>query len=131
MSLFSAILKYCNELPKKIDNSINDIMQEEAILSEKQAKQTIIKYNRIDTGLMLKTVRAETLFEKNKKTYSLISDQEQRGIYYSSFQEFGTSRGIKGIYFVTNSFNNAVENLQQKIQDELYNINEELTRGIK
>jgi len=131
MSLFSAIKYYCNELPKKIDNSVNDIIQEEAMLSEKQAQQTIIKYNRIDTGLMLATVRSETLFEKYKKTYSLISDQEQRGVYYSSFQEYGTSKGIKGIYFVTNSFNNAVENLERKIQDELYQINEELTRGIK
>jgi len=117
MTFFERIEKYFTTILENLDAEINDIMQQESNLAEKEAQQTIIKYDRIDTGLMLRTVRSETTFYKYKKTFSLISDQEQRGVYYSSFQEFGTKNGIKGIYFVNNSFDNAVDRIMEKLKE--------------
>lgn len=111
------IIEYIVNVERFFDNEINDIIKDESKLAEKEAQQTIIKYDRIDTGLMLKTVRSEMEIEPLKKRFSIISDQEQKGIYYSSYQEFGTSRGIKGIRFVTNSFENAVKRIMEKLDN--------------
>ena len=110
------IIEYIASVERFFDNEINDIIKDESKLAEKEAKQTIIKYDRIDTGLMLKTVRSEMEIEPLKKRFSLISDQEQKGVFYSSFQEFGTSN-FKGIKFVTNSFENAVKRIMEKLDN--------------
>jgi hypothetical protein len=139
LDYFRTIGYYIKELPDAIDKAIDETIKEQALLSEQASQQTIIKHNRIDTGLMLKTVRAETIFERYKKTYSLISDQFQEKkikgvmekIYYSDYQEYGTKNGIKGIFFVEKPFFKAVDNIEEDFEKRLQEVNNEVMEKTK
>ena len=115
MSVYKQYLIFADSFFDKAVKNIEDLFVSRAGIMEKTSQNIIIRNDRIDTGLMLNTVRGVTDFKEDIKGISLISDQQQRGNFYSSYQEYGTNR-IKGIKFVEGGFEAGLTNLLEEIE---------------
>lgn len=113
--IYKQYITFADSFFDKAVKNIEDLFVSRAGVMEKTSQNIIIKNDRIDTGLMLNTVRGITDFTEDIKGISLISDQEQKGRFYSSYQEYGTSK-IKGIHFVENSFKDNTRNILEEIE---------------
>ena len=104
---------------KKIDDEIDDFFKDKSKNMKKDSQGIITKFQRIYTGLMRKTVNSFATFGNGFKALTLESaaQQPKQDKIYSSFQEYGTDRGIKGILFVTNSFKQNTDNIEREIEN--------------
>ncbi len=112
---FKDILK---EQFDEINSEINDLFEKKAKNMKTDSQGIITKFQRIDTGLMRKTVNSFASKGNNFKSITLESAAQQPGedTIYSSFQELGTDRGITGVHFIRDSFNQNTDNIEKEIE---------------
>jgi len=106
-----------NKIENVLDHGLKDLFYKKSHKMKKDSQAIIKKYDRIDTSRMLKTVTSFVTVGESKIGITLFSRAKLRGKEsYSSFNEMGTSR-MKGIWFIRDSFNKNIKNIDREIDN--------------
>ena len=100
-----------------LDHDIKQLLYTKSHKMKKDSQGIIKDAPRVDTGRMWKTIKSFVTVSDSKLGITLLSRAALKGKEsYSSFQEAGTSR-ISGIFFIRDSFNNNLKNIESEINN--------------
>jgi len=123
MALYPSIIVQIESINKEVVDGINEAINEvfdAKIPKLKQSAQEIIDIkDRIDTGLMRKSVNSGFVKFENISTLFLEDSaiREGKKTDYVSFQEFGTVK-IKPALFLTGSFDKNTKDIPELIDEK-------------